>query len=418
MGMTTRAGCACHDMLSARCVSGRSVFLAIIYACYSTSVICTVRLYRDNPWTPVRRLETLRRATLVAMSRRGKRAARDSVDARPDALLREGRPRRHVAAQGTTRPRRETLAERGDDAFTWLQKSGASVDSKARRNNIVLGIAAALELDRVEEDMHTLLHEADLDHRNVRHSLHFWRKKLADAAAATTEEPAQRQMRLRPKEWQLLDTPGEPPRQAAHWRPPTRGRNVMGARTFTSVDETVAWLRRNDALADAVVRADGAEQTTMDVLCEWPYVSVHLMKHTAAEAVVAALKAGWLRPAWATTLAQDARPTESLVAIFLTTLRQSRCSLHWDAVDSVWLVTAGRRELWVLPPFATVDALPDCHEVGREPFSDYDPWKAGADRHAAWRCVTLGVGDWVYMPRGWWHIAESSPGSVMINLRV
>ena len=66
-------------------------------------------------------------------------------------------------------------------------------------------------------------------------------------------------------------------------------------------------------------------------------------------------------------------PAEALAVIFLAIRTPSRCSLHWDAVDSVWLVTAGRRELWVLPPFATREALPDCDEVGRDAFSDYDP---------------------------------------------
>ena len=95
---------------------------------------------------------------------------------------------------------------------------------------------------------------------------------------------------------------------------------------------------------------------------------------------------------------------------------KSRHTRHWDAVDSVWLVTAGSRELWVLPPGATSDALPDV-EVGLHAFSDYNPWE-DTHRHAAWRRVSLAVGDWVYMPQGWWHVAESTPESVMINLRV
>ena len=131
----------CSLCLRSSCISGHNLCLLQ----YISHMYCPpVSRQPVDTGTAPRNFEG---ATLVAMSRPGKRVARYSVDARPDALLREGRPRRHVAAQGTTRPRRETLAERGNDAFTWLQKSGASVDSKARRNNIVLGIAAALELD-------------------------------------------------------------------------------------------------------------------------------------------------------------------------------------------------------------------------------------------------------------------------------
>ena len=60
MGTTTHAECSC--------VSGRNVFLVIIYVCYSTSVTRTVRLYRDNPWSPVRRYETSWRVSRVAPS--------------------------------------------------------------------------------------------------------------------------------------------------------------------------------------------------------------------------------------------------------------------------------------------------------------------------------------------------------------
>ena len=79
-------------------------------------------------------------------------------------------------------------------------------------------------------------------------------------------------------------------------------------------------------------------------------------------------------------------------------------------------LTCGKREMWVLPPSAAHEALPDVRcESGA--FSDYCPWEDDA-RHAAWRCVELAVGDWVFMPRGWWHVVASSAGSVMLNFRV
>lgn len=348
---------------------------------------------------------------------RGAKRAWQPVDAGLEALLEDGRPRRQATSQGTARPTDESLDSRGAEAFTFLLQSDVGIHSNTRCNRTVLGIAAALELDGVQQDERELVRQAGLEHRTVRMPLRHWRKVLAAAAAKVAERPEQR-LRLRPSDWQLHDVPGSQ-EQAAHWRPPPHGRAVVGARTFTSVAATVAYLRGSGALAGAVVRADGSASTTQDVLREWPYVSVHLMAHAAAAAVVALLQPGWPRPPWA-TLARDERPHESLLAIFLTTRQRSRCSLHCDGVDAAWLVTAGSRDLWVLPPGAARDALPDV-VVGsgryQDTFSTYSPWE-DAHRHAAWRRVSLAVGDWVYMPRGWWHVVESSPQSVMINCRV
>ena len=69
------------------------------------------------------------------------------------------------------------------------------------------------------------------------------------------------------------------------------------------------------------------------MLREWPYVSVHLMAHAAAAAVVALLQPGWPRPAWA-TLARDERSHESLLAIYLPhhpTAEQMQLALRWRA---------------------------------------------------------------------------------------
>jgi D-lyxose ketol-isomerase len=74
----------------------------------------------------------------------------------------------------------------------------------------------------------------------------------------------------------------------------------------------------------------------------------------------------------------------------------------------------------VLPPWAADAALPDVDvHSGKydDTFSDYDPWQ-DSRRHSAWRCVHLQVGDWVFMPRGWWHVVRATVGSVMVNVRV
>ena len=350
------------------------------------------------------------------MSGQLKRKVWHSVHMRGSALLEDGRPRRHGACDGGT----DKWGQRGKVAFDWLLQHGEGIGAGVRCNFVVLGVAAALELDGVVEDEASLVREASLEFRSVRGSLRLWRQRLADTMIKVSqiEQLRSQRLRLRGEDWQLLDAPGDKG-QAAHWRPPARGRVVIGGRTLASVASTITFLRGSTVCAGAVVRADGSETSTLEVLHEWPYLSIHIMNRAAAEVVAGRVNGGWQRPVWA-TMAQDERANESFVAVFLTIGQVSRCSLHADNVDSAWLVTAGRRDLWILPPCAARDALPDVQVAsGRydDTFSDYNPWE-DENRHAAWRRVTLAVGDWVYMPRGWWHVVESSAGSVMVNIRV
>ena len=272
------------------------------------------------------------------------------------------------------------------------------------------------------DDEVTLCNQACVEFRMVRHSLKIWRLKLSAAKAEWAEAQCKVQ-RLRDVKsaWQLMDEPGEFQRPA-HWRPPVRGRSGTGAREFTSLASSIAWLQglllRCNA-GDCLVRADGSETTSVDVLHQWSYVSLHVLKRPAAVPVFERLIVGWPRPAWA-VMTQVESKSEALLTAFLTIGQTSRCALHCDNVATAWLVTAGSRTLWVLPPHAARDALPDVqagYSTERDSFSAYSPFE-DEHRHAAWKCVTLAVGDWVYMPRGWWHVVESSPGSVMFNIRV
>ena len=86
----------------------------------------------------------------------------------------------------------------------------------------------------------------------------------------------------------------------------------------------------------------------------------------------------------------------------------------------MWLVTAGERDLFVLPPWAASAALPDVDVASgkfEDTFSEYNPW-LDEQRHSAWRRVHLRTGDWVYMPRGWWHVVRATAESVLVNIRV
>ena len=106
--------------------------------------------------------------------------------------------------------------------------------------------------------------------------------------------------------------------------------------------------------------------------------------------------------------------------MFLTFGAGSQCSLHRDAVSGAWLIAAGERDLWVLPPWAAAEALPDVDSASGkygDTFSLYDPW-ADSNRHGAWRRAVLKPGDWVFMPVGWWHVVRATEGSVMLNFRM
>ena len=108
--------------------------------------------------------------------------------------------------------------------------------------------------------------------------------------------------------------------------------------------------------------------------------------------------------------------SESMLQVIITTSEVSRCSLHKDNTGGVWVVTAGSREVWVLPPWAEVDVFWEGGEECRSCFSEYDVWQ-DAERCSAWQHTSLLPGDWLRMPKGWWHVAESTPGSVMLNFR-
>ena len=82
----------------------------------------------------------------------------------------------------------------------------------------------------------------------------------------------------------------------------------------------------------------------------------------------------------------------------------------------MWVVTAGSREVWVLPPWAEVNVFGEGGEECRSCFSEYDVWQ-DAERSSVWQHTSLLPGDWLRMPKGWWHVAESTPGSVMLNFR-
>jgi hypothetical protein len=307
------------------------------------------------------------------------------------------------------------LTDLGRDAEMALRASGV-LKAEGACNHLTLGVAARLSraTQRRRGDISARLREAGLDpaqnHKSVRHWLAALEKlPLEEAVAARPLRTADR--------WQVGGEPG-PMRHAAHWRPPVLGRRARASRAMDSPSVAVAALEQ--AVADgATVRCDGAGLATTELLAEWNYVSVHITNFDSALSIVSNILRTWSHPTWV-RMSPAQRELEALLAVFLTLHTPSQCALHADAVDSVWLIAAGERDLFVLPPWAADAALPDVDvHSGKydDTFSDYDPWQ-DSRRHSAWRCVHLQVGDWVFMPRGWWHVVRATVGSVMVNVRV
>ena len=168
-------------------------------------------------------------------------------------------------------------------------------------------------------------------------------------------------------------------------------------------------------LSEAVVRPDGERYTeASEQMWSAPsnYTSVHFLNTGNAKALV--LK--WLEfvpcPHWLCldgTFMRD----EASVTVFLTGDEPSSSSLHRDDVSSAFFVCAGEREMWVLPPGHGEEEL----RLTEQHVSTYDVFNT-SDRDIAWRSVKLSAGDWVFMPKGWWHQLVASEGSILISIRL
>ena len=190
------------------------------------------------------------------------------------------------------------------------------------------------------------------------------------------EAPLMRQ--LRPKsDWLLKPEPG-PTLYASVWTATQPSRRSMDARYMSSLELTLAALR-GQAAAGALVRCDGVEGDLQELLPHWNYVSVHFTSAAQARPLWHAVTSTWRHPTWATFGDYESK-AEALATAFLTFGAGSQSSLHRDAVSSAWLITAGERDLWVLPPWAAAEALPDVDtKSGKygDTLSLYDPWRVG-----------------------------------------
>ena len=93
------------------------------------------------------------------------------------------------------------------------------------------------------------------------------------------------------------------------------------------------------------------------------------------------------------------------------------CNTHEDDYDNLMLVVLGRKVVY-LAPHATFE---DSHKWGgagkaNERLGARPLDSTAADTPTMWLKVELGIGDVMYLPRGWWHAVVSEPRTVMTNV--
>jgi hypothetical protein len=136
---------------------------------------------------------------------------------------------------------------------------------------------------------------------------------------------------------------------------------------------------------------------------------------------------GWMQPPGLAVVPVPGVPEELVkepeAEVWLTAADEvSRSATHFDEPNSVLLLTAGEKRVWLAPP-AIANSFPKCDVRGASSSklafdSEHAPEVAGASRHSLWQLVNLRQGDALYLPSGWWHQVVSEPGTVALSLPV
>ena len=102
-----------------------------------------------------------------------------------------------------------------------------------------------------------------------------------------------------------------------------------------------------------------------------------------------------------------------------------RVATHYDLMENVGVVIAGRRRFTVFPPDQIANLYPGPFELtpAGTPVSLVDPGKPDlerfprfADAMASAQTATLEIGDAIYLPFHWWHAVDSlEPFSAFVN---
>ena len=109
----------------------------------------------------------------------------------------------------------------------------------------------------------------------------------------------------------------------------------------------------------------------------------------------------------------DLRRTGARVLqVFLTGNKPSGSLTHQDTTSSLLYCVAGAKTVYIAPPgtekFLNL-AVQDHH------FLDYNPDQDRDRNSAVWQKCTLGPGDSLFIPKGWWHYVRSVAGTVALS---
>ncbi|AKF09305.1 JmjC domain-containing protein [Sandaracinus amylolyticus] len=111
--------------------------------------------------------------------------------------------------------------------------------------------------------------------------------------------------------------------------------------------------------------------------------------------------------AMAHDLARDV-PGEAHVQLFVTPGRSHGFGWHYDAEEVFIAQTAGSKTYYfrrnTIDPDPTPGAQPDFARVREET--------------TPLMSCTLVAGDWLYLPRGWWHVAKAIEDSLSISIGI
>ena len=144
------------------------------------------------------------------------------------------------------------------------------------------------------------------------------------------------------------------------------------------------------------------------------YASIHIKDREAAMAIGrACLGQHFAQPGWAHIPALR-KANESAVAILLTGLEtESISTCHRDGIDGAWCLVTGAREIYVCSPsegkrFGLTTVITDPSFKGaRHEFQTHPD--------TTWKKISATAGDWIFMPKDWWHQVYATPGSILLS---
>ena len=144
------------------------------------------------------------------------------------------------------------------------------------------------------------------------------------------------------------------------------------------------------------------------------YASIHIKdRETAMGIGRACLGQHFIEPGWA-HIPIIRKANESAVAILLTGLEaESISTCHRDGIDGAWCLVTGKREIFVCSPS-------EGKRFGLTSVVTASSFKGARHEHqtnpnTTWRKISASAGDWIFMPKDWWHQVYAIPGSILLS---